>query len=219
MTYRKSRNSIFSVTMRTTTLVVVLSAVFGCVGWAKAVTIDFEGFNLGGALFLDVSETLVFNNVDGSGVNVTIVGGADNRVYDLLQFGGDPSTTGQALIDWFWPGGSNPVGTAILFDRPIPSFSLRAGDFGSDDDSPLMITAFDAQDQTLAQDSVLWDASSSPPFATLSVSAPSIRKVIYNSGGNWPNSTFIDDLTFIPEPATVALLGLGSLVLIRRRQR
>ncbi len=182
------------------------------------ITVDFEEFNLGGALYLDVSETLVLNNVDGSGVNVTIVGGADNRVYDLFQFGGDPSATGQALIDWFWPWGSNPTGTTILFDKPMLSFSLRAGDFGSDDDSPLMITAFDSQDQLLAQDSVSWDASRFPPFATLSVSATGIRKVIYSSGGNYANSTFIDDLTFIPEPSTVLLLGLGGLALLRKRK-
>ena len=80
---------------------------------AHAAIIDFEEFNLQGALYLDVPSPLIFNNVGGTGVNVEIVEGADNRIYDLYQFGGNPDITGQALIDWPWSSGSNPSGTTI----------------------------------------------------------------------------------------------------------
>lgn len=206
--------------VRSSMLLITITLLTVAGGIAPAVpcyTIDFENFDLAGGLYLDVPETLTFNDVDGFGLNVTIIAGADNRVYDLLKFGNNPNATSQALIDWPWPEGSNPTGTSIQFNKPISSFSLRAGDFGGDDDTPLKITAFDALDQPLVEDNVIWNASSSPPFATLSVTTPGIRKVIYHSGGIYENSTFIDDITFIPEPATVLLLGLGGLTLLKKR--
>ncbi len=35
-----------------------------------------------------------------------------------------------------------------------------------------------------------------PPFSTLTVNVPGIRKIVYKSGGAYANSTFIDNLTF-----------------------
>ena len=161
---------------------------------ANAAVIDFEDFDLGGMSYLDVGSPLTFPDVDGSGVTVSIVQGADNRIYDLYLFGG---WVGQALIDWPWGGAmSNPAGTTILFDQDVSNFILEAGDFGSDDDSPLSITAYDADDNVIGSDSVPWDASKNPPFATLSLNVSGIRKIVYHSGGNYANSTFIDNLTF-----------------------
>lgn len=185
---------------------------------ARAATIDFEGFALGGATFLDVGPSLSFSNVEGSGVDVTINEGADNRIYDLFLFGSNPLATGQALIDWNWPSGSNTVGTEILFSTSVLSFSLEAGDFGGDDDSPLTITAYDIGGNLVASDSASW--SSNPPFSLLSVSAPGIRRVVFQSGGTFANSIFIDNLTFaIPEPSTALLLMTGLLGLAVRQRR
>jgi hypothetical protein len=181
--------------------------------------INFEEFNLNNQVFLDVDQSLEFLNVDGSGVNVTIVGNADNRIYDLFKFGRNPNATGQALIDWFWPMGSNPLGTTILFDQPVSNFSLRAGDFGSDNDGQLKITAFDSAGNVIGSDSANWNSGQFPPFATLNLNTTGINKVVYLSGGTFQNSTFIDDLTFqfhqsqtVPEPSsTLSLLALGTL--------
>jgi hypothetical protein len=113
-----------------------------------------------------------------------------------LLFGNNPQATGQALIDMSWSTFQNPNGTDILFDVPVKNFSLRAGDFGGDDDSPLKIEAFDAGGASLGVAMVSWPASTFPPFATLSLNVSGIRKVHYSSGGQFTGSTFIDDVTF-----------------------
>jgi hypothetical protein len=190
-------------------------------GAAHAAVVDFEQFDLGGNTFLDVGASLVFPNVDGSGVDLTIIEGADNRIYDLFLFADDPAASDQALIDFAWPFGSNGNGTTILFSSAVSSFSLIAGDFGSDADGPIMITAYDSEDNIVGEDSVSWSADQMPPFALLSVDASSIHKVIYLSGGDFKNSTFIDDLTFtpVPEPSTALLLGMGLVFMAHRASR
>jgi hypothetical protein len=194
---------------------------------SHAVVIDFESFNLGGSTYLDVTSPLVFSNVGGSGVNVTINEGADLRIYDLYQYGGWLNG-GQALIDMFWSNYSNPSGTTILFSQPISGFSLNAGDFGSDDDSPLSITAYNSSNAVIDSDSAIWLISATPPpLALLNVSGSGITKIIYQSGGSYTGSTFIDNLTFtpettvptIPETTTMLLLvfGLMGLAGVSRR--
>jgi hypothetical protein len=78
----------------------------------------------------------------------------------------------------------------------VSNFSLRAGDFGSDDDSPLRIEAFDGNGGSLGVHAVSWPSSAFPPFATLTLSVAGIRRVHYSSGGPFTGSTFIDDITF-----------------------
>jgi hypothetical protein len=165
---------------------------------SEADVIDFEEFDLGGNTYLDVGSPLVFTKVGETGVDVDIVEGADNRIYDLFEFAGNPAVTGQALIDWPWPEGRNITGTTILFSKPVSDFSLQAGDFGGDDDSPLTITAYDDSDNVIGTDSASWDPYRFPPFAVLHISAAGIRKVVYRSGGAYENSTFIDNLSVAP---------------------
>ncbi len=178
---------------------------------ADPVVIDFEDFDLGGAAYLDLPETMIYPNAGGSGIEMTIQGHDDIRIYDLLLFGGeDPGANGQALIDVNWGSFSNPDGTDIIFDHPVSSFSLQAGDFGNDGDSPLSIVAFDENGTQIGADSAPWPGDAYPPFATLSITAPGIRYVHWHSGGAFQNSTFIDNLTFDPAPPTATAVTTWS---------
>ena len=84
----------------------------------------------------------------------------------------------------------------MLFSRPVESVSLDAGDWGSDDDSPLELTATDCNGQVVARTQVQWTLERSPPFARLAVQGRGICRVIYRSGGPYPGSTFIDNVRF-----------------------
>jgi hypothetical protein len=126
---------------------------------------------------LDVGPTLTFPNVDGSGITVTLHQGTDFRVYDLVQFGGSyPGPGRQALIDMSWSTFQNPAGTDILFDSPVQNFSLLAGDYGGDDDSPLRMEAFDASGASLGVAAVAWPANTNPPFGLVSLNVSGIRR-------------------------------------------
>ena len=72
--------------------------------------------------------------------------------------------------------------------------------------------AYDADDNLL-------DSASGPANkgsnSLISVSGANIAYVKLHDSGNY---FIVDDFAYAPEPATIALLGLGSLVLIRRKR-
>jgi hypothetical protein len=209
---------------------------------AGVITFEPPDFNLGGNMFLDLRLT---HQITVDGVLVTINGGADLRVYDLVKFNAfdpvnNPLGNGyayagpQALIDWNWTdpsptnptGNTNPNGTDFVFNLPVYNFSLIAGDFGADGDTPIRIEAFDAGGSSLGFTTANWPSSAYPPFALLSLNYTGIRRVHYSSGGVNSGSTFMDNVTFsyqgdeprVPEPATLAFtaLGLASVAVARR---
>ncbi len=135
---------------------------------------------------------LVFPDVNGTGINVTIEGPA-LTVTDLFEFAHLDEIRGNALITNIWP---QQDGISIKFSRPVQTVGIIAGDFGGDEDGPLVLRAFDCKGQVVGQASAPWNDGQMPPFAPLTVSADSICQVIFTSGGEFAGSTFLDVLTF-----------------------
>ncbi len=196
-----------------------LALSFVLVAASSAAVVDFE--NVVTSSYESFGSSLTYANVGGSGVNVTFTAGVELRVYDLVTFGGYPGPGRNGLIDLDWNSVQNPAGTDIRFSKPVGGFSLLAGDFGSDDDGPLRIEAFNAAGTSLGVATAPWSAAAMPPFALLSLNVSGISRVHYSSGGQYTGSTFIDNVTFnpVPEPSAFAALGLGAAAMLRRRKR
>ena len=144
---------------------------------------------LDGAEFRDVKGPLV---LDLGTVKATLRASVSLRVQDLARFG--PHGEGVGYIDWRWPEGANTDGLTLTFDRPVSAVSLEAGDWGSDDDGPLELTAWDCSHQLVASVKKNWGVTREWPFETLSVAGHGICQVRYRSGGPFAGSTFITRL-------------------------
>lgn len=166
---------------------------------AEAWSFDFESTPLLGEPYRQYEGPLGLTAPgDDGGPLVTVIPGSSLRIYDIFHFAGNPYR-GHALIDWRWPSGANTQGTALVFARPVAAVQLDAGDWGGDDDGPLRLTAYDCAGRQVATTSEPWPDGRVPPFARLAVQAPGICRVVYRSGGQYPGSTFIDNLQVSPQ--------------------
>ena len=197
-------------------------AVCAVVSWstgaveASDITVDPDAFPIGTVL-----------NDAYPGVTLTAPG--DSNVL--------PNSNVLALASQWVSTGSNAFGNSEPrrgdawgnenFDYLRADFAMGALtvslDFISNDDSGdqnAVLKAFDSLGVLVDMD--ITDLVPGGEFVTLTVSAPYIARV----HAEWDNINRIENgaldcLTYepVPEPATVALLGLGSLVLLHRRKK
>lgn len=159
-------------------------------------------------------DQLVFSNIEGSGVDLTILPGSAHLMVQNI-----PGTS-PALLDFTDSGYA--IGTTFLFSKDVKGFSVQAGDYGADNDTPLLLKLYDASDNLIDTISSDWpDGASIPGYATLSSDVLGIRKAVFYSGGIYPGSVYLDNVKFnqpVPEPASFLALTVGGLLALRRRK-
>lgn len=101
------------------------------------------------------------------------------------------------------------------FDTPVSFVSL---DFiGNDSSDTGELLAYDSNDNLI--ESALTGPLATNEVGTLTISSVSSNIAYILAGGDSGSSSLgLDNLSYIPEPTTICLLGLGGLVLGRRKR-
>jgi hypothetical protein len=195
---------------RLITICLVCMIVSGLSSLSNGVTVDPDAFPAG----------TVLNNAY-PGVTLTALGDVVDSY--VLSYTSSLATTGDRVFgmtggDYLWGDGNYDYMKAAFASGAV-QVSL---DFIADDyDENATLVAYDAIGNIVDQDASSGTYSPSQ-FVTLTVSAPYIA-YIYAEGDpvyhidNWA----LDNLVYtpVPEPATMVLLVLGSLTLLKQRRR
>ncbi len=135
-------------------------------------------------------------------------------------------------------GGITSITDVTFFEGEEPALVAGFGAFFIDADwpgiAPAYLSVYDAQDQLLGASGTVSGSNASQLFAGLVAVdadtgqlAPIIARVRLVTGDGWPatndnEGVALDNFLFsppvVPEPATLTLLGLGFLVVSRRRR-
>jgi len=98
----------------------------------------------------------------------------------------------------------------IEFDMPISFFQVDA----AEGHSGVFNLTFEAYDDTGLLEAVTLPSTVPEVWETITLSSTGITRIEYHS----QDAFGLDNMRFIPEPATLLLLGLGGLILRKRRQ-
>jgi hypothetical protein len=189
-------------------IIVLAMIIFGVCGPASAVIIltfddipAHQGNNINDVIREDYAYLGVHFNSDGRHSGIVRLG--------ISQ--GDPGnwnlegTNGPQFL------GHNSIGLTglIEFDMPISSYQV---DVAEGHDGVINLT-FEAYNASGLLESVTLQSTSPGVWETIKLSATGITRIEYYS----PSSFALDNMQFVPEPATLLRLGLGA-VLVRRKR-
>jgi len=107
------------------------------------------------------------------------------------------------------------------FDNPLSAITFLFGDNGGDDDGFVTIDAYDAANNFVVGGNFFYGTSDT--VGSLNLAGTNMDHFMVNSNGTQaPGSLFFEVSATtngaVPEPASMATLGLGVVALIRRRR-
>jgi len=178
---------------------------------AQAGMFDFESLSVG------LNENFVQTD---SGVTGTFSGTATNVAN---MSGLVPATWGTRTL---LPGLFTTNHLTVSFSQGLSSVGFEFGDFFADDDV-MSLRAFDAGNNLVGSQDVSYPANLGIPgnvgVIGVSTSGGPIDHIeLWDTGGQGQNSIYVDNMSFVaavPEPATIAAIGLGLTALLRRRRK
>lgn len=190
-------------------------ALVGCLGVAavsNAFVQDFELFPTGGPF--------VGGSTGGYPIDIAFYPVGGGGTFDIVDLSNTAGWGNRTLL----PDTSGATMMIFNFSTALTSVSIEMGDFNADDDD-LFMEAYDAYDAggSMVDSDFEFYAGfrdiSLGDKATLSCAGSGILSIkVWGVGLGGNSNIYMDNLSMVPEPGSIAVLGLGALALIRRRK-
>jgi hypothetical protein len=203
-------------------LIIIL---FILVPLASADILTFLGSDTNGSLANAMIAYNDFLTEAGTGTKLTFEGN-DSGTYTVLVVpdvtltspGGNFDVFDGPVAGAFPVSGTRHIGNNYATDEILFSFNNPINAFG------LFMTDLDGENVSIIFNNGLLQKFVVPDLGTNGSDAffgfvDMSNSTSYVSVNDSGTLVTYDDVTFVPEPATIALLGLGSLVLLRRRKK
>jgi hypothetical protein len=216
-TYKKLLKPTSLVKTHATTFFVVLALLWYGTGTAEGlIVVDPDAFTDG----TDVSNAF-------PGVTLSALGNYDNADSKVYARADSLASTGDNVFGTNWWGDpewgfdtSFQPHLRVDFSQLVMSVSIDA--IGNNSQDYGRLEAYDSTDVLLDDYETSLLTVGDVESMTVSTASPSISYILAagKDPGVEPHHTILlDNLSYVvPEPATIALLGLGSLALLRRRR-